>query len=295
MCSLMSLIPRQRWACCLVGFTVACAGGHSLPRPPSAPQPTLPSPTTAVLPDSTNRSSWSFSYTPGSRSYRVTRSGEVVRTDTTTSQSVTSTNSTRETLTFEIGGDGTIITAVVDSFAPIAQDSASQQIQLPVEVSASLATNGLTLTDSTEKDHCSLIRSTLINDLQNLVIPIPQALTTGLTWTDTLRVKGCQAGIPTSVQATRQFTVGGELSYGAYQVVEIIRTDSAQIEGEGGLQQHHLTIHAAGTGRATYYLSVNTGQIVHLTVDQVLTAQILATGSRAEFRQHSNQEFVFTP
>jgi hypothetical protein len=218
-----------------------------------------------------------------------------VRTDTASSQSAISTNSTHETLTFEIGREGTVITAVVDSFTPISQEPATQQIQPPTQISALLAGNGLTITDTSDKDRCFPIRSALITDLQNLVVPFPQILTTGLTWTDTLSVKGCQAGIPISTQATRQFTIGGELTYGAYRVLEITRTDSAQIEGEGGLQQHHLTIHAIGTGRATYYLNVNTGQIIRLAVDQVLTAQVLSTSSRAQFQQRLRQEFVVTP
>jgi hypothetical protein len=85
------------------------------------------------------------------------------------------------------------------------------------------------------------------------------------------------------------------MSYAGYQVLAVTRTDSAQINGEGGLQQHHVTLHATGTGTGTYYLSVNAGEIRRFAVDQLLDINVLTVNRKTLFRQRSRQEFVLVP
>jgi hypothetical protein len=292
---LVALTSRHRFFWFALAFSVGCTAKSVSPPPVSTPSPApIPAPTTSAT-DSTSVGSWSFNYAPGPAVYQVTRSAEVRRTDSSTTSSAKSGNSTHEILTFEVKGPESVITAVVDSFTPITQELIGQQNQLPVQISASLASGGLTINDSSNTTTCSVVRSVLTTDLENLVIPFPSTLTSGSSWKDSLDIKGCQAGIPISTHLTRFFRVKGQRSYGAYQVLEIARSDSAEIDGEGGLQQHHLTMHAVGTATGTYYLSVNTGQILRLAVDQLLDIHVSTVGTKAQFRQRSQQEFVLTP
>jgi hypothetical protein len=135
----------------------------------------------------------------------------------------------------------------------------------------------------------------LMTDLHNLLIPIPEQLSTGVTWKDSVDVHGCQAGVPTSAHITRSYIVSGSTSYEGRPVLIVLRTDTTHASGEGGLQQHRVSIDAAGTGTALYYLDAATGRVVRLTIDQILDLGVTASATRSQFRQNSKQEFQMLP
>jgi len=135
----------------------------------------------------------------------------------------------------------------------------------------------------------------LMTDLHNLLIAFPEQLSTGVSWKDSADVQGCQAGIPTTAHTTRSYVVSGSASYEGRPVLVILRTDTTRAKGEGGLQQHRVSIDAAGTGTALYYLDAVTGRVVRLTVNQILALGVTASATRSQFRQNSKQEFQIVP
>jgi hypothetical protein len=135
----------------------------------------------------------------------------------------------------------------------------------------------------------------LATDLHNLLIVFPQQLATGLSWKDSTDVQGCQAGVPTSVHTNRAYAVSGTASYEGRPVLVILRSDTTRAKGEGGLQQHRVSIDATGTGTALYYLDLETGRVVRLTVDQITDLGVIASAKRSQFRQNSKQEFQIVP
>jgi hypothetical protein len=139
------------------------------------------------------------------------------------------------------------------------------------------------------------MNTVLITDLHNLLVKFPAVLSPGVVWTDSVRLQGCQSGVPTLLHVLRSYVVSGEVVFEGRPVVLVLRTDTTQAQGEGGLQQHRVSINAAGTGTAAYYLSPETGQVTHLTLNQTLDLGVTTTARVYQFRQSSKQEFRLAP
>jgi hypothetical protein len=77
--------------------------------------------------------------------------------------------------------------------------------------------------------------------------------------------------------------------------VLILRTDTTHARGEGGLEQHRITINVVGNGTAAYYLSPMIGQVLGITVNQALDLGVTTTAREYHFRQSSKQEFRLVP
>jgi hypothetical protein len=293
----MKLSYRRRCWYLLFGFTVACSGARSSPPGAPSPQPasTVPQPTLPVAP-TTGASS--FKYAPGTIRYRISRSAAIETTglDSRTHREI-STNITNELLTLEPTDRATNFTAVIDTSATATQGliGSVQSVQLPIQISGSFADSGLTINTDATGSKCNTVSSMLVTDLHNLLISFPEQLSTGVSWRDSVNVRGCQAGIPTSAHTDRSYVVSGSASYEGHPVLVILRTDTTRAKGEGGLQQHRVSIDATGTGSALYYLDTETGRVVRLTIDQVLDLGVMASARQSQFRQNSKQEFQIVP
>lgn len=293
----MNISNRGRCWYLLFGFAVACSGNRSSPPSIPSPLPTSPvsQPPVSVAP--TVQAS-SFRYAPGAVRYRISRSAAIESTgpDLQTHREI-STNITNELLTLELGDRATNFTALIDTSATTTQGSIGsvQSIQLPIQISGSLTNGALTISPEPARGKCSAVSSMLMTDLHNLLIAFPEQLSTGVSWKDSADVQGCQAGIPTTAHTTRSYVVSGSASYEGRPVLVILRTDTTRAKGEGGLQQHRVSIDAAGTGTALYYLDAAIGRVVRLTVDQILALGVTASATRSQFRQNSKQEFQIVP
>ncbi len=272
-------------------FSIACATTRSSPPPvvvPTAPSPINQGPTTTT-PDARL---WSFKYQPGIVNYRIARSATIVRSDTAGSTEL-STNTSHELITLDSTESGISFVGVVDTFTTTAQGliGPAQPILLPVQVSGSFTPGGLTLTGQAANEKCSPVHSVLYSDLYNLLVPFPQQLSPGIFWRDSVEIRVCPAGVPTLSHTTRVFTVTGEVTYEGRPVVLVQRDDTTRAQGDGGLQQHRVSIDAHGTGTAIYYLDISTGRIMHLTVNQTLALGVTASGRQYQLKQDSKQEF----
>ena len=249
-------------------------------------QPTVPvAPTSGAL---------SFKYPPGTVTYRISRSAAIESSgpDPIRHREI-STNATHEILTLDSTDRGTNFTVVVDTFATTTQGLIGpvQPIELPIHSSGSLTDSTVTINSQLESEQCNTVSSMLATDLHNLLVPFPGQLSSGVSWKDSTDVKGCQAGVPTSAHTARSFVVSGESSYEGRPVLVIVRADTTQARGEGGLRQHRVSIDATGTGTAVYYLDMTTGRIVHLTVDQILNLSLGTLTGHFQFKQDSKQDF----
>jgi len=293
----MKLSYRRRCWYLLSGFTVACSGARSLPPGVPSPQPasTVPQPAVPVAP-TTGASS--FKYAPGTIRYRISRSAAIETTglDSQTHREISS-NITNELLTLEPTDRTTNFTAVIDTSATATQGliGSVQSVQLPIQISGSFADSGLTINADATGSKCNTVSSMLVTDLHNLLISFPERLSTGVSWRDSVNVRGCQAGIPTSAHTDRSYIVSGEASYEGHPVLVILRADTTRAKGEGGLQQHRVSIEATGTGSALYYLDTETGRVVRLTIDQTFDLGVTASARLSRFKQNSKQEFQIVP
>ena len=290
----MKISDRRGSWCLLSGFVLACSGVQSSrPGPPSplpASQPAEPAtPTTGLS---------SFKYAPGTVRYRISRSAaiESFGPDLPTHREI-STNITNELLTLEPVDQATNFTALIDTSATTTQGliGSVQSVQLPVQISGSFSDSALTISTEGTGGKCNAVSSMLVTDLHNLLIAFPKQLSTGVTWKDSTDVTGCQAGVPTSKHTTRSYLVSGNASYEGHPVLVILRADTTRAKGEGGLQQHRVSIDVTGTGTALYYIDTTSGRIVRLTLDQLLALVVTASAKRSQFKQNSKQEFQIVP
>lgn len=292
-------ILDQRWGCYIVAWcVVGCAGARSSPS--GAPRPTPTSPVSGLpVPGAVPTTGvWSFKYAPGGVTYRISRSAAIESRDPdSTSRREISTNITHESLSFEPIDQLINFTAIVDTFATTTQGLIGpvQPTQLPIQISGSLLDNSLTVNDDTTAGKCNPATSVVVADLHNLLVTFPAQLSSGVAWKDSTDIKGCQAGIPTSSHSTRSYLVNGESSYEGHPVLLIQRADTTRAQGEGGLHQHRVSVDAAGTGTAIYYLDTAAGHIVHLTVDQILDLRVTTSARQLHFRQDSKQDFRIAP
>lgn len=272
-------------------FSVACTTTRSSPPPASIPAPTPPTGQVA-LPVIPGTRAWSFRYQPGIAGYQVARSATITRLDTVGNAEL-STNTSHESVTLDSTDLGAAFVGVVDAFTTTTQGliGSAQPVQLPVQVSGSFTPGGLTINSQTPGEKCNPVHSVLFADLYNLLVPFPQQLSPGLSWTDSVEVQGCPAGIPTLSHTTRIFTVAGEVAYDGRSAIMVQRVDTTRAQGEGGLQQHRVSIDAHGTGTAVYYLDVATGRIMHLTTSQTLLLGVIASSRQYQLKQDSKQEF----
>jgi hypothetical protein len=276
----------------VVFFSTACATTRSSAPPVAVPTPATPVEQTS--PPVISRSGvWSFKYQPGITGYQVIRNATIARSDTTGNTEL-STNTSHEVLTLESADLGVNFLAVIDSFATTTQGMIGpvQPAPLPVQVSGSFSNSRLAISNEPPGEKCNPVQSVLFADLYNLLIPFPQQLSAGMSWTDSVEIRGCPAGVPTLSRTTRTFTVAGETTYDGQPALMIQRIDTTQAEGEGGLQQHRVLIDAQGTGTAAYYLDVPSGRIVHLTVNQTMTLGVTASNRKYQLKQNSKQEFA---
>jgi hypothetical protein len=271
-------------------FSVACTTTRSSPPPISSPVPA--SPITEVAPPVVpGTGTWSFRYQPGITAYQVERSATITRLDTAENAEL-STNTSHESVTLDSTDLGINFVAVVDGFTTTTQGPIGpvQPTQLPVQVSGSFTPSGLTISSQTPDEKCNPVQSVLFADLYNLLVPFPQQLSPGITWTDSVEIRGCPAGVPTLSHTIRVFTVAGEVTYDGHPAVMLQRVDTTRAEGEGGLQQHRVSIDAHGTGTAVYYLDVESGRVIHLTTNQTLTLGVTASSRRYQLKQDSKQD-----
>lgn len=272
-------------------FSVACTTARRSPLPTPSPTPASPIDKVAS-PAVPGVSAWSFRYQPGMAGYQVARSATISRLDTVGNAEL-STNTSHELVTLDSTDPGINFVAVVDGFTTTVQGLIGpvQPTQLPVQLSGSLTPSGLTISSQTPGEKCNPVHSVLFADLYNLLVPFPPNLSSGVSWTDSVEVRGCPAGVPTLSHTTRTFTVAGEVTYDGHPAVMVQRVDTTRAQGEGGLQQHRVSIEAHGAGTAVYYLDVASGRIIHLTTNQTLALGVTASSRQYQLKQDSKQEF----
>jgi hypothetical protein len=293
----MKISDRRRCWCLLSGFALACGGTQG--SRPSAPSPLPTSPVSQpAVPAAPTTGSSTFKYASGTVRYRISRSAaiESIGPDSPAHREI-STNITHELLTLEPVDQGINFTALIDTSATTTQGliGSVQSVQLPVQISGSFTDSTLTISTETTSGKCNVVSSMLATDLHNLLIAFPESLSTGVSWRDSTDVQGCQAGVPTSAHTTRSYVVSGAGSYEGRPVLVILRADTTRAKGEGGLQQHRVSIDATGTGTALYYIDIAGGRVVRLALDQLLDLGVTASARRSQFKQNSKQEFQIIP
>jgi len=285
--SMMRLALRPIFISFLV--TLGCSPASRTHPVPQAPTPATPAPVSGIQ----SPQLWSFNYEPGVTAYRIDRHATIESLASPLTSAVTdsSTNTSHEILSLERIGDTIQFALVVDTFATrIPERAGATEIPaLPVQTKGWMTRDSLVIMRDSASLPCNSIAAVAESDVQNLLVRFPVELRTGMTWQDSVDVKGCSASIPTSVHITRSFWVAGESRSTEAGTLIIERTDSIKAHGEGAQQQHHVMLDAAGNGKALYYLGSN-GQLMRVSSDQQLDLTVVTSENTGHFRQSLKQE-----
>lgn len=276
------LIRCWLWAFLAV-FALACASSRSSP---GAPGESRVVPTSTVGP-------WSFSHSPGSRAYGISRTALIQGIADSAVRRETVSNFTHEVLTFESTQEGLAFRAVVDTFSLKTEGvvGPAQPVELPIQLSGTIGPSGIRI-EPLSSTACNAAQATIATDLHNLLAPFPSRFSKGTVWKDSIAVSGCQAGIPITTTTRRTFRVSGEVVYSGQSLVLVHRTDSLSARGEGAYNQHRMLVQGAGVGNALYYLDIPTGEVSWLTTSQTSQIRVTTSGRLHSFTQTTNQEFV---
>jgi hypothetical protein len=278
-------------------FPIACATGATRrPRPPLPPSE-IP----GAVEHAPSIQNWTFQYVAGVGSYRITRNAEIEDRSDSASRRETISNFTHELLLLERLGDTIRFRILADTLVTTQNPTvAAETPALPIQLSGILINDTLLINDSLQvaantepvPERCSPVESALRIDLRTLLLPFPAMLLPGTRWRDSVELAGCQGMIPTTVHTNRSYLVAGDTIYEGAPVIVVQRSDTLLAHGEGAQLQHRLVLDAGGSGRALYYLSPSTGQVVYVAAEQQLSLTINTSGKVHHFGQSLKQEFV---
>lgn len=273
----------------LIYLSAACTAS-TVPQPGRPiPLPSLPNP--APVPSAV--SAWTFSYAPGTITYRISRSAGIESQSDSGSHREISTNATHESLTLVPAGDTIHFTALVDTFSTTTQGTIGpvQSVALPVQLSGSFVGDSLIISVDSVAEKCNPVSSALSADLHNLLVRFPVQLSQGSSWRDSVELTACQGMIPTTAHIARSYIVSGQTEYQGELLLLIQRKDSIHAHGEGAQQQHRVILDASGTGNAIYYASPKDGRVVRVNTEQDLDLAITTSAKINRFKQSLKQEF----
>lgn len=289
-------VKSMRITAIRTSISLLVIAGCSRPtRTGPVPQPPIPV-TPAPAPGVQTPQSWSFNYQAGIAGYRIDRTATIESVADSLSAVVidSSTNTAHEVLSLERIGDTIQFALAVDTFTTIVPERAGtpQIPELPVQIKGWMTGDSLVVALDSANAECNPIESAAESDLQTLLVRFPTELTPGMTWQDSVDVKGCQASISTTVHITRFFRVTGETPSGEAGTVVVERSDSIRAHGEGAQQQHHVVLDVTGNGTTVYHLSTSEGRLLRANGDQRLDLMVVTSENAAHFRQSLKQEIA---
>lgn len=136
---------------------------------------------------------------------------------------------------------------------------------------------------------CDSPAEAIVASARDLVVPVPDRVSVGSTWSDTLAATVCRGGLPVTTTAVRQYTVRQLAPYAGTQALEVERTAQLTVAGSG--TQFGLNVSVAGEGSATSTLFLDLGGGGLLGGSGESTAAVTFTGPRGTttFRQTVRQ------
>ena len=278
----LRLIVISLMTACATGGTTVTARGPSVPEPVSQP---------------IDRGPWTFSYRPDTLRYQVNRSASIENQGDSVLHQEISTNNTHEVVSLAVARDTVRYTAVVDSFSTANQSLVGpvQPVSLPIEVSGTVDSLGLSVDSTLVDEPCNPVRSSLESDIRNLLISLPLQLSPSSSWRDSSVTATCLGSVPAKAIIIRRFIVTGPTTYANERTITIQRTDTISAQGQGRQQQHQLSVEISGTGSASYYISTGRGRVVHLTSRQDLSFVVKSASRTDRLRESVKEEFSLLP
>lgn len=138
-----------------------------------------------------------------------------------------------------------------------------------------------------ESRNCDEVRSLITRAKNALPVlrSIPEEVTVGSRWSDSVTSMGCRGNIPMKSTAVRNYEVIGDTANDTSVLLVIKRTEVIEASGEGAEDQHRIFIDARGGSVGTLYFDVNTGVFTQILTTQTTRVNITASGRTSNFLQ----------
>ena len=138
---------------------------------------------------------------------------------------------------------------------------------------------------------CDPEEALLRADLADLAVALPRQLARHVAWSDSVDTDTCISGFPGTSLLRRRFRVDGDTLIAGVLAVIVTRNDSISAGASGVLQQHPITLAAAGTAVARLFISVKSGTT--LRAQKRLSLRISAvTASKSEVFLESSESVI---
>jgi hypothetical protein len=132
---------------------------------------------------------------------------------------------------------------------------------------------------------CSASVSAPVALARDLLLLPPSRLAVGTTWSDSTVTTICRGEVPVTTRALRRFTVLGSARVEGGEATAIERTSEITVEGSTQLRGRAVTVSGTGSGRTTFYASVERGAILGADGSYETDLTIESGSRRQQFTQ----------
>jgi len=277
--------------------TASCSRAAGFPEPTSQPLPKeIPEPPHAT------QGTWRFAQDPRPASY-TTISTTILELQLDT---VTQRDTIRVTASYTIAAtghpDSTKLTGSLEQISVETGGHIGQSADstpLPMNYTGRVA-RGILILDSAGKTALQTSRVCTGNSLsifpviQRNLLTLPQMITAGMTWSDSVSLIDCSGSVPVALKAFREYKTIGETTHRGRRLILIERSDKTTGTGEGAQGQHRLTLRTDGTGLVRLYLDRTSGRLEAAEGEKRSRVAVTASGRTRLFQQTTREETTRT-
>ena len=269
-------------------FVAACTSGRSGPVV-IPPQPVTPGPPGVPAPPSIPVRP----YSSGSPTYLVTTTASV-RTDADTAAVVGDTVQTTfiAHLLLERAGSRLFVSGTIDSFTVRGSGRlASSPPAGPVRFHGEGTTFGeLTTFVPDLPASCDSPAEALVATARDLIVPLPDRVTPGSVWRDTVSTTVCRGGVALTTTAVRQYEARGLAPYAGEQALELARTTELTVTGSGAPYGQSVSVAGQGSGTTTLFVDPGGGGLLGSTGETTATLTFTGPRGTTTFAQTTRQQ-----
>lgn len=268
-------------------FLAACASGGGGPVV-IPPQPVTPGPSGASAPPLVPVRP----YGSGSPTYVVTTTASI-RADADTAAATADSVETTfiAHLLLERGGNRLFVSGTIDSFTVRGTGRvAGAPPAGPLRFRGEGSAFGERMTFVPDLPaSCDSPAEALLATARDLIVPLPDRVTAGAMWRDTVTATVCRGGVALTTTAVRQYVARGLAPHAGEQALELARTTELTVVGSGSQHGQSVSVTGQGSGTTTLFVDPGGGGLLGSTAET--TAALSFTGPRGTttFTQTSRQ------
>lgn len=254
----------------LAAVLLTACGGGTAPGPVPVPAPAAPE--AAV-----------FTYAPGELHALFESRATVRVAGDTSAVSDTVVTRLRATLRLASGPVPRAMTGTVDSVTVLAdrRTGATTAPRLPLPLALAGTVVGGTVRLSIPPDaaaDCSSPAGAYLAIARDLLPSLPDRLTPGTGWSDTVATTSCRGGVVLTTTATHRYVVRDTTVLNGRPVTRIARTTLYRLAGRGSQAGLAVSVEGEGTGDAEIVVDVAAGELVSTTARSTLGMTFDAAG-----------------